>query len=367
MKTENYTTMNILFMISKNDKYGAQRIFLDQVSVLDKMGHNVTVVCRGNDGFVTESVKAMGVRYFGIAMTGIRDIAFLRRFVVKNHIDVIHTTLDRADYIGIILSKLTGIPIVSTMMVPRCHIGFKLVDVVVVLSNKQRDLLVNRGIKPQKIKVIRPGIDVERFANPDPDKREAWRRRLNTDQYSIIFCHISSMIPRKAHAVSIDIAAECKMRGENPLLIIIGDPLTGEYYKSIQCKIKALGLEQHVAFTGWTSDVPEILSLSHFTLLPSENEALGVVLMEGMAAGTPIIAREGEGGAEVVEEYASGFLYSPEGGPGTIADKIVALGRDKQRFYDVSALCRRSAAEQFSMQRFGQRLSAIYERLKERA
>jgi len=41
--------MKILQMISKNDRYGAQRIFLDQVDILHRMGHEVTVACRGSE------------------------------------------------------------------------------------------------------------------------------------------------------------------------------------------------------------------------------------------------------------------------------------------------------------------------------
>ena len=70
-----------------------------------------------------------------------------------------------------LLSWVTGKPVVSTMMVPRYHIGFRFADRVVVLPNKQRDLLKAKGIKPAKISVIRPGIDVERFS--DPDKGQA--------------------------------------------------------------------------------------------------------------------------------------------------------------------------------------------------
>jgi glycosyltransferase EpsD len=125
--------------------------------------------------------------------------------------------------------------------------------------------------------------------------QEAWKKRLNVDAYGIILSHISSLIPRKAHVVSLEITAECKKQGERPLLVIIGDPLVGEYYESLMKKVDDLGLREHVHFTGWTSDVPEILSLSHFTVLPSENEALGVVLMEGWRR-NPIVAREGEGG-----------------------------------------------------------------------
>jgi glycosyltransferase involved in cell wall biosynthesis len=355
--------MNILLMISKNDKYGAQRIFLDQVRVLHQMGHTVVVVGRGNEGYVPDSVRALDVDYHGIPMKGLKDIFLLRQLIKKYNIHVIHTTLDRADYFGVLLSWVTGKPVVSTMMVPRYHIGFRFADRVVVLSNQQRDLLKAKGIKPAKISVIRPGIDVERFSNPDKSKREFWRKKLGTDNYSIIFCHIASMIPRKAHAVSIELVAECKKRGEEPLLIIIGDPLHGEYYESLVQKIRDLGLERNVVFTGWTSEVPEILSLSHFTVLPSENEALGIVLMEGMAAGTPVIAREREGGAELIDEYRAGFFYEPDVGVLDLAEKIITLNRNSAAYRELSSKFKIIAIDRFSLQHFGGELVNLYQNL----
>ncbi|OGW33383.1 MAG: hypothetical protein A2X58_03820 [Nitrospirae bacterium GWC2_56_14] len=352
--------LNILQMISKNDRYGAQRIFLDQVSVLHSLGNRVTVVCRGSSGYVNDSVQAMGVPCHGIPMKGIRDILFLRQLVKKNKIDVIHTTLDRADHIGVLLSKISGCPVVSTMMVPRYHIGFKFADRVIVLSNMQQELLKKKGVKAGKITVIRPGIDVERFSHADRDKREAWKRKLKADSRSVVMCHISSLIPRKAHEISLEIIAACKRQGENPLLVVIGDPLSGSYYDSLLAKISELGLQENVHFTGWTSEIAEILSLSHFTVLPSENEALGIVLMEGMAAGTPIIARESEGGAELIDEYGTGLLYRPESGVPALADALVKLRRDPVRFAALAQQCRQIAVEQFSMQRFGERLMGVY-------
>ena len=352
--------MNILQMISKNDRYGAQRIFLDQVAVLQAMGNQVVVAGRGSEGYVTDSVRALGVPYHGCAMKGIKDILFLRNIIKQYNINVIHTTLDRADYLGILLSKITGIPVVSTNMVPRYHFGFRFVDKVIVLAEKQRPLLEKGGVNPRKITLVRPGIDVGRFAAPDPEKQESWKHKLNINAYNIVLCHVSSLIERKAHLVSLDIAAGCKQRGERPLLIIIGDPVSGEYYESLVRKITSLGLTDNVNFTGWTSEVPEILSLSHFTVLPSENEALGVVLMEGMAAGTPIIAREAEGGAELINEYGTGFLYRPGEGVEPLVDQVIALRRDEGRYEALSQRCRKIAADDFSMKRFGERLIEVY-------
>ena len=352
--------MNILLIISKNDRYGAQRVFLDHVAALHRLGHHLTVVGRGKLGYVSESVNAIGVEYHGMHLKGIYDILFLVRLVSKNSIDVIHTYLDRADYFGIIISWLTRKPVVSTMNVRRYHLGYKLTDKVVVVSNKQKDLLITKGVSPDKIHLIRPGLDVELYANPNAVKRETWKRRLGIHQYSIVFCHVSSVIPQKSHEVSIDLTAECKRRGENPLLIICGDPLNGPYYEGLKKNISDSGLSGNVYFTGWTADLPEILSLAHFTILPSYHEAFGMVLVEGMAAGNPIVAREGEGGTELIDEYGVGFRYDPARGVDDLAFKILNLWKNQKQYNNLSADCKRLVRKCFSLESFGNRLLKLY-------
>lgn len=350
-------------MISKNDRYGAQRVFLDQVSALSGLGNLVVVAGRGMKGHVTDCVRAMGIEYHGIAMNRAKDLFYLRHLVRTKNIDLIHTSLDRADYLGILLSLITRRPVVSTMNVKRYHIGYKIADRVITVSRQQQKLLVDKGVKPGKIHVIRPGIDIDRFLRPDPEKRERWKQKLKTEKYTLVFCHISNMLPQKNHAVSLELTAECRTRGETPLLIVAGDPLSGEYYESLMNKITDLGLEQNVCFTAWTADLPELLSLSHFTLLPSVHEALGMVLVEGMAAGTPIIAREGEGGAELIDDYGTGLLYKASEGVPALADRILDLWRDNARFAGLSNKCRRTAQEEFSLSRFGQRLVEVYQKV----
>ena len=357
--------MNILMMTSKNDKYGAQRVFLDQVSALRRMGHQVVVVGRGMEGYVADSVRSMHVEYHGIPLKGIGDILFLKRLVKQYSIDIIHTSLDRADYFGILLSFLTRRPMVSTMNVRRYHIGYRFADRIVTVSNKQRELLLGNGIKADRISVIRPWIDAVRYSNPVADRRDAWKQKLSISGYTIVFCHISSIIPQKSHTVSIELVAECKRRGERPLLIIAGDPLLGDYYESLVKKISGEELEENVYFTGWTSELPELLSLSNFTLLPSVHEAFGMVLLEGMAAGTPIVARAGEGGAELIEEYGTGFLYRPAEGVSGLADTILALWRDPDRYKGLSSKCRKVAMTEFSLERFGKQLVSLYQSIRE--
>ena len=85
-----------------------------------------------------------------------------------------------------------------------------------------------------------------------------------------------------------------------------------------------------------------------------------MALLEGMAAGTPIVARKGEGGAELVEEYGAGFLYDPGEGVQPLADSILSVHRDHDRYHALSAQCRNIAKRDFSMTSFGQKLVALY-------
>jgi glycosyltransferase involved in cell wall biosynthesis len=354
-------SLNILQMISKNDRYGAQRVFLDQVACMNRLGNRVIVAVPGLDGYVTESVRSMGIPCYSIPMKGVADLLHLRRLVKQHDIDIIHTSLDRADYLGVMLSMLVRRPVVSTMHVPRYHPGLSCADAVIVSSRQQAKTLQDKGVKPEKIHLVRPGIDTERFISIDSVKRDAWQQALGTAQYTMVLCHISSLIPRKAHEVSLEIIAACKQQGEKPLLVIIGDPLCGAYYDSLLVKIKELGLQENVHFTGWTADVAEILSLSHVTVLPSTNEALGIVLMEGMAAGTPIVAREGEGGAELIDEYGTGYLYDPAKGVQPLAEELVSLCRNAARHKVLADRCRTIAVDEFSLANYGRRLMLVNE------
>jgi glycosyltransferase involved in cell wall biosynthesis len=79
-----------------------------------------------------------------------------------------------------------------------------------------------------------------------------------------------------------------------------------------------------------------------------------------MAAGTPIVARECEGGAELIEEYGTGFLYRPRDGVSHLVDKLIELKRDSTQYRALSDKCKRIAREDFSLQRFGERLLGLY-------
>ncbi|MDP9073369.1 MAG: glycosyltransferase family 4 protein [Actinomycetota bacterium] len=98
--------------------------------------------------------------------------------------------------------------------------------------------------------------------------------------------------------------------------IVVGAPMSGElendYTGGLWTLTRALGLADRVTFLGFSGDVPQALAqmdiLVHASVGP---EPFGLVALEAMAAGLPMIATAGSGPAEVVEDGVSGLLYPP--------------------------------------------------------
>lgn len=132
---------------------------------------------------------------------------------------------------------------------------------------------------------------------------------------------------KKMKGIDILIEAFRLLKTENFLakLLIVGSPTNPKdelYYKEI--KLLSRGLD--VEFLGWFphEKLPEIYQQADIFVLPSYSEALGVVIMEAMASGLPVIATETSGGKELIDDGKTGFLVSI-GNPIAIKEKIKIL------------------------------------------
>ena len=114
-------------------------------------------------------------------------------------------------------------------------------------------------------------------------------------------------------------------------LIVGSGNLKSEYEQLVADK----NLEGRVKFAGFVSDefLPKYFNLSDAVILPSINssEAFGIVLVEGMACGKPVLASDLAGVRAVVENGKNGFVFAPKNSL-AIAEKIVALFSDEARY-----------------------------------
>jgi glycosyltransferase involved in cell wall biosynthesis len=143
---------------------------------------------------------------------------------------------------------------------------------------------------------------------------------------------------------------------------IVGAPLFGEdaYNAELHALVEHLGLDQHVTFVGFVEDVEEELAkldiLVHASIVP---EPFGQVVVEGMAAGLPVIATGAGGPAEIIEDGVNGLLVPPGDVPALTAAVRRLLGDAELRARIGQAGIER--AKDFAPELIGKQMRAVYE------
>lgn len=148
-----------------------------------------------------------------------------------------------------------------------------------------RWLFGEKAFKNGKIKIINNAIDLEKFKF-NKEKRNEIRKKLKIDENIILVGHIGRFVTQKNHEFLIDVFDEIikKRKQENfdSKLILIGQ---GNLKENIIEKIKYLGLQDYVIFTGQTTNVSDYYNAMDIFVLPSLYEGLPVVGIEAQANG----------------------------------------------------------------------------------
>lgn len=127
----------------------------------------------------------------------------------------------------------------------------------------------------------------------------------------------------------------------------------------IQQLVKELKLKDDVYFLGEVDHIDQILRCADLFLLPSEQESFGLVALEAMNCGVPVIGARTGGLPEVVEHGVNGFLF-PVGETSEMAEAALRLLKDEARLKEFSAHAR-ARAQQFDIERIMPEWEAFYD------
>jgi glycosyltransferase involved in cell wall biosynthesis len=121
-----------------------------------------------------------------------------------------------------------------------------------------------------------------------------------------------------------------------------------------------LGVADRVSFTGVVDGVASLLRAANVLLLPSETESFGLVSLEAMASGVPVVASDVGGLPEVVEHGVSGYL-APVGDVDKMAEYVLKILSDCDLCASFSVGARTRAVEQFDYHDIIPKYEAVYE------
>lgn len=201
----------------------------------------------------------------------------------------------------------------------------------------------------RKVHEIPLGIELERFIEAKPDKRSA-RAALGLPQDVIIAGVIGRIDRQKGQDVLLNAVFHLLHEGILLEILIVGENTLHEpdtYARELKQLCVDLGIERFVHFRPFMPDIEIAHAALDIFVLPSKNETYGLVTVEAMASGLPIIATHSGGTPEIITNHREGLLISP-GSVEEMAAALRLLIRFPEMRDELARAARRKAVEQFS-------------------
>lgn len=346
-----------ILMIAVSDAWGGleQTTFADARALVE-LGMQVVVLCRKGsplDEHCKMSSTPMEVEYFTLPVRRLFDLALMRRIrqVVKQRkINLLHT--HQGSLINSIVPALAGNPEIGLVLsrhILNDHnkkdllhaVLYRRVDYILVLSNAmKRNLLTTFPVQEKKLRIVNLGLDLGAF---DPSRASKTRMRsvwgISEDRFLVGV--VGRLDPMKCQDLVIKALANLQHEIPHMHLVIVGAEtpgLKGVYLESLQKAIRELRLEGKVSIVGPETRIPEVMAALDLFVMPSQEEAFGLVALEAMAMGIPA-ALSRAGSSEELAARGRATLFRP-GDAFDLTKKIRTLYGDPAGRAKAAALAR---------------------------
>jgi glycosyltransferase involved in cell wall biosynthesis len=370
---------------------GAERVLLDILSNLpDRFEPHLACP----PGEVADLARALGVRYMPISgtevsfrlhpamtMRGLKRIAAsgreLRAIIRAVKPDVIHANSVRAGLIAGLSLARGGPPVLAHVhdCLPQTVPGR---IVRAVLTRRAQTIVcvsnyVAACLGPSSgadVHTLRNGVDLEAFRLEDLEEAAARDAVGVPARARYVIGVVGQITPWKAQDDAIRMLACLAEQMPDLHLLVVGEPkFIGRAVRydnvAFNNRLRELALElgvsANVHFLGERHDVPRVLRALDVLLVPSWEDPFPRVVLEAMAAGTPVIATSVGGPAEVIENGRTGLLLAPRQ-PERWADNLARLLRDPPLRASIAGAAHEEARSYRSVAGYVERLAELYDR-----
>jgi glycosyltransferase involved in cell wall biosynthesis len=305
-------------------------------------------------------------RHAGSRREILANLLWYRHFVAEVRPDVIHVQhpLERCTYLRTV-QDLEGWrqPVIVTahslfgehsdetidaVMAPNLRKAAR----VIAVSPHIAEQAVQLGVEPSRVRVIRSGVDVDRFR---PRDRAAARQRLGVGGQTPLVLFVGNLEPRKQVDVLLRALAQVRRNLADARLVVVGSGENAGVHDQTARLVqlaRELELNEAVLFAGRATDeqLMDFYAAADVFALPSSSEAQGIVALEAMACELTVVATAVGGLVGTIEDGQTGFLVPP-GEVEPLADVLVNVLPDVARRRTIGAAARERVEREFSWSR----------------
>lgn len=353
--------------------HGATTYFLNVLPALRQRGAELTVCFLRERHPVAGQLESQGIQPIFLNRGKWNPLAVidLIRIGRRARVDVIHAAGMKGILMGRVAALLLRKPVVVhlhdtnpldavTRSLQRL-LSFK-TDLAlgvsgVVCDYAQRVL----GIPAARTRTLYNALPAAAYNGGTPREIRGIWSEFHLAPTSRVISIIGRLSEEKGHGPFLEAFPGIRKRMPNAVLLIIGE---GPLRPALEQRVKELNLTDAVRFTGYRDDVPDLLSITDVTVVPSIREGFSYAALESLAAGKPVAAFRIGGVPEIIEHNRTGLLAEP-GDMRELTEQVIRLLSDAPLAHRLQEAGRKRAHD-FSMDHHTTQLLAIYRELLER-
>jgi glycosyltransferase involved in cell wall biosynthesis len=301
------------------------------------------------------------------------------KIIFEKNLDLIHAHFAYPEgFVGLLAKKETGRPLVIT--VHGVDVLKDLSTAYGVRLNKRYAAMVGRALNEadaviaaskatynevciivkdvEKTHLIPNGVDINRF-NPNLDT-SILREKLHLKNQTVIFS-LRSHEPKYGLEYLIRSMPIVQEMNTNVIFIIGGDGSLRQYHEKLAAE---LDVKEKVIFPGRipSEDLPYYYALSDIVVVPSLQEAFGLVVSEAMSCGKPVIGSNVGGIPDQIVDGNTGFLVEPKN-PSKIAEKILWLSTNREEAKKMGLNGRKVVEQNYDIDKRTKSIISLYKQL----
>lgn len=291
-------------------------------------------------------------------------------FIKKEKFDLIHTNDIHSAQYSVLAAKLARVPCIlhtrntglAGWLGWKNSLIFKIATKIIAISREVKESLLEIGVAADKIQIIHNAVDLDEFNLVISGK--PYRDEIGVADGESLIGVVGRIVPHKGQDIFIQAIPDILNFFPNAKFTIIGEDSTpnGDFIIQLRQLIAELKLEAKVCFSGFKANVPQIMKALDVLIVPSLSEPFGRVVIEAMAAKTPVVASRVGGIPDIIENGVNGILV-PLKNPKAISEAVIRLLSDKDLYYNISQNSSKTVEELFSIPKHVEKVEKLYQSL----
>jgi len=351
--------------------WGGQEIrVLQETRLLLERGHRVSLICQAGSPLEerANSISNALFHLIPISMKSALSLGVFRvlyRYVSKNNIDVIHTHSSIDSWLGGVVGKLSGVPVVRTRHVslpvndffPN-HLLYSYIPQKILTSGNMISNIVKqvRCVDSNKVVSVPAGVDIRKFDSEISGEKIREELKVNSNQ--ILIGKIGVIRGWKGHNYFLEAIPLILKKIPNARFVIVGD---GPGFKEIKSKVNLAGIDNKVDLLGHREDIPEIMAALDVQVLASfAGEGTPQVIPQAFAMKTPVVATKIASIPDLLGQGERGVLIEPKNAL-SLAEGVLKIMRNSEIANHLVENARSFCLKELTVDKMMDSTIAIYE------